>query len=265
MAFQLIERVAVEEEGEGPAVVCVHGLGGSGNTFTPLMPALARHRVIRVDLPGSGRSQRAEGELTIARYVETLLRVCERLQVDRAHWIGHSMGTIVCQHIAADHPKRVAGIALFGPLIAPPEAARAAMKARAAKAREGAAGMQEIAQGLLQAAVSADTRQHLPLALAFVRESLMRQEGEAYARSCEALAGAPAAAVDRIEAPVLLVTGDEDGVAPPQAVRAMADRLHRAASKRVVVLPRCGHWTPIERPEECQRELREFLAAHARS
>jgi pimeloyl-ACP methyl ester carboxylesterase len=139
------------------------------------------------------------------------------------------------------------------------------MKARAAKAREGAAGMQEIAQGLLQAAISADTRARLPLAVAFVRESLMRQEGEAYARSCEALAGAPAAAVERIEAPVLLVTGDEDGVAPPQAVRAMADRLHRAASKRVVVLPRCGHWTPIERHEECQRELREFLAAHARS
>lgn len=265
MAFQLIDRIAVEEEGEGPAIVCVHGLGGSGNTFTPLMPAMARHRVIRVDLPGSGRSQRAEGELSIERYVETLLRVCERLNVARAHWIGHSMGTIVCQHIAADHPKRVAGVALFGPLIAPPDAARAAMKARAAKAREGAAGMQEITQALLQAAISADTRQRLPIAVAFVRESLMRQEGEAYARSCEALAGAQPAAVDRIEAPVLLVTGDEDGVAPPQAVRAMADRLHRAASKRVVVLPRCGHWTPIERHDECQRELREFLAAQART
>jgi pimeloyl-ACP methyl ester carboxylesterase len=63
----------------------------------------------------------------------------------------------------------------------------------------------------------------------------------------------------------LLVTGDEDGVAPPQAVRAMADRLRSARNTRVVVLPRCGHWTPIERPEECQRELREFLTANARS
>jgi pimeloyl-ACP methyl ester carboxylesterase len=79
------------------------------------------------------------------------------------------------------------------------------------------------------------------------------------------LAGAQAAAVERIEAPVLLVTGDEDGVAPPQAVRAMADKLHGAKSTKVVVLSRCGHWTPVERPEECQRELREFLAANARS
>jgi pimeloyl-ACP methyl ester carboxylesterase len=265
MAFQLIDRIAVEDEGEGPAVVCVHGLGGSGNTWTPLMPVLARHRVIRVDLPGSGRSQRAEGTLSIERYVQALLAVCDRLQVPRAHWLGHSMGTIACQHIAALHPKRVASLALFGPLIAPPDAARTAMTARAAKAREGAAGMQEITQALLQGAISADTRQRLPLAVAYVRESLMRQEGDAYARSCEALAGAQAAAVDQIQAPVLLVTGDEDGVAPPQAVRAMAERLHRAASHRVVVLPRCGHWTPIERPEECQRELRDFLSAQARS
>jgi len=265
MGFQLIDRVAVEDEGDGPVVVCVHGLGGSSNTWTPLMPALARHRVVRVDLPGSGRSQGAEGSLTIERYVDVLLGVCARLNITRAHWLGHSMGTIVVQHLAAAHPKLVASVALFGPLIAPPDAARAAMTARAQKAREGTAGMHEITQTLLNAAISADTRQRLPVALAFVRESLMRQDGEAYARSCEALAGAQAAAVERIEAPVLLVTGDEDGVAPPLAVRAMADKLHGARSTRVVVLPRCGHWTPVERPEECQRELREFLATNARS
>ena len=265
MTFQIIDRVAVEEEGEGPAIVCVHGLGGSSNTFTPLLPAMARHRVIRVDLPGSGRSQRAEGELTIERYAATLLAICDRLDVARAHWVGHSMGCIVLQHIAAAQPKRVASLALFGPLIAPPDAARTAIRARAVKAREGAGGMQEIAQALLQGSISADTRERLPVAVAYVRESLLRQEGESYARSCEALAAAQPAAIDRIEAPVLLVTGDEDGVAPPQAVRAMADRLHNAASKRVVVLPRCGHWTPVERPEECQRELRAFLSANARN
>jgi len=262
MSLQLIDRVAVEDEGEGPVAVCVHGLGGSSNTFTPLMPALARHRVLRVDLPGSGRSQRAEGELSIARFVDTLLGLCTRLNVARAHWVGHSLGTIVCQHLAVAQPKLVASLALFGPLITPPDAARTAIRARAAKARaEGAAGMQDITQALLNASLSADTRQRLPLAVAFVRESLMRQDGEHYARTCEALADAVPAAVEKIEAPVLLVTGDEDAVAPPQAVRSMADKLHGARSTRVVVLPRCGHWTPIERPEECQRELREFLAA----
>ena len=262
MALHVFDRVVVEEEGEGDAVVCVHGLGGSSNTFTPLMPALARHRVIRVDLPGSARSSRVEGPLTVERFVETLLSVCNRLGVVRAHWIGHSLGTIVCQHVAVAAPKLVRSMALFGPLIAPPEPARAAIRARASKARaEGIAGMHEITLGLVNAALSADTRQRSPLAVAFVRESLMRQDSDGYARTCEALAEASAAAVDRIEAPVLLVTGDEDGVAPPQAVRAMAEKLHSSKSTRVVVLPKCGHWTPIERPEECVRELRDFLGA----
>ena len=266
MAFQLIDRIAVEDEGEGPAVVCVHGLGGSSNTWTPLMPALARHRVIRVDLPGSGRSQRAEGALSIERYVEALLDVCARLNVTRAHWLGHSMGTIVCQHIAAGASEAGAQRRAVRPA---DRAARCRAHGDAGARREGARRRGRHARDHAGAAATPRSRptraQRLPVAVAFVRESLMRQDGEAYARSCEALAGAQAAAVERIEAPVLLVTGDEDGVAPPQAVRAMADKLHRAASTRVVVLPRCGHWTPIERPEECQRELRDFLATNARS
>ena len=262
MTLHLIDRIAVEDEGQGDAVVCVHGLGGSSNTFTPLMPALVRHRVLRVDLPGSGRSQAAEGPLSIARFVEALAMVCSRLGITHAHFVAHSMGTIVCQHLAVAQPKLVRSLALFGPLAAPTDTARNGIRARAGKARsEGTAGMQDITEALLQGALSNDTRQRLPLALAFVRESLMRQSGEAYARSCEALAEAQAADVSGCRLPVLLVTGDEDGVAPPQGVRSLAERFHGATSARVVVLPRCGHWTPIERPEECARELREFLAA----
>jgi 3-oxoadipate enol-lactonase len=262
MSLHLFERVAVEDEGEGDPVFCIHGLGGSSNTFTPLMPALARHRVLRIDLPGSGRSQRVEGPLSITRFADAVLSVCVRLGIDRAHFVGHSMGAIVCQHIAAAAPGLVRSLALLGPLMALPDAGRAAVRARGAQARSGGLqAMHNITEGLLQAALSSHTREHLPLAVAFVRESLMRQDPVCYANHCDALAGAQAAALDRISAPVLLVTGDEDRVAPPQAVRGMAEKLHAARSTRLVVLPRCGHWTPIERPEECQRELRDFISA----
>jgi 3-oxoadipate enol-lactonase len=262
MSLHLFERVAVEDEGEGDAVVCVHGLGGSSNSFTPLMPVLARHRVLRIDLPGSGRSQSAEGSLSITRFVDAVQSACQRLGVTRAHLVGHSLGTIVCQHLAVAAPALVRSLTLMGPLMAPPDAARSALRARADKARsEGLLGMHAVTHALMQGAVSAHTREQLPLAVAFVRESLMRQDAACYANTCLALADAQAAAVDRITAPVLLITGDEDGVAPPQAVRLMAEKLHSAASTRVVVLPRCGHWTPIERPLECQRELGEFLSA----
>ena len=262
MTLHFIDKVAVEDEGEGDAVVCLHGLGGTSNTWTPLMPALSAYRVIRPDLPGSGRSAQAGGTLSIEKLAECVATICTRLNVSRAHILGHSMGTIVGQHLAVAQPRLVRSLALFGPLIAPPDTARANIRARAEKARsEGARGMHDIALALVNASVSADTRERLPVATAFVRESLMRQDPEAYARSCEALAATTPAAVERIEAPVMLVTGDQDVVAPPQAVRAMAERLAQAKSLRTVILNRCGHWTPVERHEDCMRELRQFLPA----
>ena len=258
----MIDGMAVEVDGEGDAVVLVHGLGGTSNNWTPLMGALMRHRAVRPDLPGSGRSSRVEGALSIERFVDSVKAVCDRLGVARAHFAGHSLGTIVCMHLAARHPALVRSLALFGPLLAPPEAARPNIAARAVKARgEGMAGMQAIADAIVQAATSSDTRANKPVAVALVRESLMRQDPEGYARSCEALAAAQAVDTALIKAPTLLVTGEDDAVAPPQSVRALGDRIGGA---RVVVYPRCGHWTTYERPEECARELRDFLASHAR-
>lgn len=263
MPARFIDKMAVDVDGEGPALVCVHGLGGSTNTWTPLMAAFERHRTVRIDLPGSGRSQRAyalnDGPLTIRSLVDAVLRVCGALGIERAHFAGHSLGTIVCQHLAAAEPQRVASLMLFGPLAAPPEAARAALAQRATRAR--AEGMHPIADALLATALSATTRNTLPLAVAMTRESLLAQDAEGYARSCEALAAAQAAPLDHLRLPVLLVTGDEDAVAPPQSVRALAERLRAAGSEVTVeVLARCGHWTPFERAADCTRLAREFLA-----
>ncbi len=259
MATQFIARIAVEADGEGDAVVCLHGLGGTSNNWTPVMAALDRHRAIRIDLPGSGRSHRVEGPLSIAAYVEAVLSVCERLGVERFHLVAHSLGTIVALHLALREPQRVRSMVLFGPLLCPPDGARSAIRARAEKARsEGVAGMAAIADAIVNGATSADTRRSRPLAVAMVRESLMRQDPEGYARSCEALADAQAVAVNEITAATLLITGEDDTVAPPQSVRAMQERLR---GSRLVVYPRCGHWTTFERPDECTRDLREFLSA----
>lgn len=258
MATQIIETLAVEVEGDGEAIVCVHGLGGTSNNWTPLMPAMKGHRIVRIDLPGSGRSADPVGELSIASMVEAVMSVCRHLGIEKAHFFGHSMGTIVCQHIATRHPERVSGLALFGPLVCPPEAARPNILARADKAAGGPAAMQEIADAIVAAATSRETRAQQPAAVALVRESVMRQSPKGYAQSCQALGNAQAAEIDTISVPTLLITGDQDGVAPAQAVHAMGQRIRNS---RVVVLEGCGHWTTFEKPSECNAELEKFLSA----
>jgi 3-oxoadipate enol-lactonase len=249
----LVERMTVEIEGEGEPVLMVHGLGGTSNTFTPVLAAFARHRTIRFDLPGSGRSHRVDGPLSLELFVDKARLIMERTGVERAHLVAHSMGTIIATHLAASESGRVASLALLGPLLAPPEPARVTIRARATQAREG--NMQPIADALVRASLSAETRALRPAAVAFVRESLMRQDPEGYARTCEALAEMGPADVSRIDCPTLLVTGDEDVVSPPQSVRMMAQKI---VGSRVEVLRGCGHWTPVEKPDDCIDLLNRF-------
>lgn len=259
MATFSIERIVYEVDnapGAGGAVLCIHGLGGSSNTWTALMPALQRQQVIRIDLPGSGRSGGVDGELSIARFVQACLRVLAACKVQRVQVLAHSMGTIVATHLAAAEPARVAALALFGPLFSPPDAARPGLRARAARVgAEGAAGMQAVADTLVQSGTSSETRATRLAAVAFVRESLMRQDPHGYARSAQALADAASADAGRIGCPTLLVTGDQDAVAPPQSVRHMGEKI---AGAQVEVLAGCGHWAPIERPDACIELLRRF-------
>lgn len=259
MPQQLIDRMAVQVDGEGDALVMVHGLGGTCNAWTPIMPVLGRHRVVRPELPGSGRSQQAHalqaGPLTIDRLVAAVLRVCSALRVERAWFAGHSLGTIVCMHLAAQEPAMVRGLALFGALLAPPDPARAGLRQRAGKARTD--GMADIADTIVQGTLSPATRDSQPVAVAAIRESLMGQCPEGYARTCEALAEAQPADVSAIQAPTLLVTGSDDPIAPAQGLRAIATRMPNA---RAEILSRCGHWTMYEKPAECAALLKDFLA-----
>ena len=250
-----VERMAVEIDGDGDAVLMIHGLGGTTNTWTPVLGACARHQRVRLDLPGSGRSWRVEGPLSIEKFVDAAKRALAAAKVDKAHVVAHSMGTIVAAHLAAVEPAMVRSLALFGPLLAPPDQARVSIRARAAKARQE--GMTGIADSLVQASTSNETKQRRHVAVAFVRESLMGQNPDGYARSCEALADAHAADTSAIVCPTLLVTGDEDVVAPPQSVRMMAQKI---SGSRVEVLRGCGHWTPVEKPDECTELLKHFLS-----
>ncbi|MGT2466332.1 alpha/beta fold hydrolase [Mesorhizobium atlanticum] len=102
----------------------IHGLGGTSNMFQPQIAALSGYRIVRVDLPGSGRSSRPIEPLTIEGMSEAVIRAMAGTGVTSAHFVGHSMGTIVCQQIAAMQPALVASLTLFGALAEPAEATR---------------------------------------------------------------------------------------------------------------------------------------------
>lgn len=246
-----------ECKGQGTPVLMVHGLGGTSNTFEPLMGRLGDFMVLRPDLPGCGRSATPDEALTIADMADSLLALLKAQGLTKVHLVGHSMGTLICQRMAIAASAHIASLTLIGALTEPNQAARTGLLARAATARSQ--GMQDIADQIINAALAPRTLADNRAAMAFVRESLMRQCPEGYAKCCEALAAAQLQDVCKISAQTLLLTGDCDPVAPVSMAQQLCDALPNA---RLSVLTDCGHWATLEQPQACASALEAFVRSH---
>jgi pimeloyl-ACP methyl ester carboxylesterase len=113
-------RISLLEAGTGPPVIAIHGLGASKASFLATVAALApRFRVIAIDLPGFGDSDKPVGAPYDARYFATaIVQLLDALGLDRAHLIGNSLGGRVALEVALRTPDRVDRIALLAPSMA---------------------------------------------------------------------------------------------------------------------------------------------------
>ena len=247
-------NLAVEIEGTGPAVLMIHGLGGTSNFYEPQARALAdRFTVIRVDSAGAGRSELAE-PISISNHADDLAAVLDQAGVTSAAVVAHSMGTLVAREMAAKHPDKVTKLVLLGAVAEPADAGRQAQRDRAAVLRDQ--GTVAVAPGIVANALSERTRSEKPEVAAFVRELVMRQDAEGYARNCEALATAQAAEAIASDLPLLLVAGSDDKVGPP----AVSEQLAAAhGSAELQVIDGIGHWTALEAASDVTDLLRKFL------
>jgi 3-oxoadipate enol-lactonase len=250
------KELAVEIDGpeDAPVVLLVHGLGGTSNFYQVQTDALAdRLRVVRFDSAGAGRSPVTDG-ISITGHADDLAAVLDALEVNTAAVVGHSMGTLVVRELAARHPDKVSALVLLGAVREPAEAGRQAQRDRAAVLREK--GTAAVAPGVVANALSDATRQDRPEVAAFVRELVMRQDPEGYARNCEALAAATDPGPVAPGLPLLLITGADDKVGPPEACQELA-RAHGQAT--VEILPGVGHWTALEAAGPVTDLLQKFL------
>ena len=112
--------LAVELVGDGPLLVCVHGLGGSGEDFADHVAALAtRTTVAVVDLRGHGQSDRAE-DYSLDRLARDVVAVADALGAATFRLVGHSMGGMVARRVAVDALGRVDAVVFMSTAAGPP-------------------------------------------------------------------------------------------------------------------------------------------------
>lgn len=116
-------RIHYLDQGQGPTIVMIHGLGGQMQNFShSLLERLTgEFRVILVDRPGSGYSTRPRGaSASLKAQGDTLAAFIHALNLDHPLLVGHSFGGAVALAVALDHPDKVGALGLIAPLTHPP-------------------------------------------------------------------------------------------------------------------------------------------------
>src|SRR5947208_14301266 len=100
-------RVGYRMAGEGPAVVLAHGLALSSATWKYIIPALAEHHtVLAPDLFGHGESAKPRGDYSLGAHASGLRDLMVALGIERATFVGHSLGGGVAMQLAYQFPQR---------------------------------------------------------------------------------------------------------------------------------------------------------------
>ena len=248
--------MATECIGEGEAIVFVHGLGSTSSVWeAQIRHFKSRFKTVRYDLDGSGRSS-PSGELTVQGWVEDLSRLLEFYEVKTAHFVGHSLGTLILQHFAVQHPHKVIDLCLLGTNRSPNEQRRKALADRIKKV--SSEGLNSIVDAVVEGTLSSEILKKKPELAGYVRELLLGQSDSGYLASLHAVMGATAADASQIKCPVLAIYGVEDKVSPQAVAEAFVAELPRG---KMLGVDECGHWHPIEQPAVINAALDKQLKA----
>jgi len=257
-------RVRYLDEGEGPAVVLLHGFASSLDTWEPVRSALRRHhRVLALDLKGFGWTDRPAGDYSPEEQARLVLALMDERGIDRAALVGHSYGASVALAAALEAPERVSRLALYDAWVYEDQLPTFFHWARA----DG------VGEALF--AVFYDQRPDERMSRAFydpdaITESLVETVEASLERpgtKAAALAAVRGMRYDRLEwryprvrVPVLLLWGREDAVTPLEIGERLARELPAAELR---VFPRCGHFPMIEARAASTAALARFLAEEA--
>ena len=246
-------------------LLLLHGFTGDSTTWSDLVACLGPERVVLgVDLVGHGRSPAPEdpAEYTMPAVVASVAATVRAAGVERAHWLGYSMGGRVALHLALAEPSLVQCLILVGASPGIPDpAARAERVAQdvALAAFIRREGIEAFVDRWMAHPLFASQARLGDAHLARMRAQRVGNRPAALARVLEGMGtGAMEPVVDRfgeIQVPVLLAAGAEDAKFS-QLARHMAERLPRA---EMVIVPGAGHAVQVEAPRALAAAVEAFL------
>jgi 3-oxoadipate enol-lactonase len=247
-----------EMHGEGQPLVFIHGLGSSTRDWESQVPEFSKSfKVVAFDLRGHGQSDKPAGPYTMSQYSDDLAGLLRALNITSAHIVGISLGGGIAFQFAIVHPTQVKTMTIVNsaPTLGDPAQVKPEIERRVGIVQQ--MGMRAMGQALAPALFPKP--EHAALRETFIAR-WAENDPPAYMDATRALDGWDVTdKLGSIQIPTLVISADQDYT--PVAVKEAYVKLMPDA--QLVVIADAHHATPIERPQEFNAVLAQFLARHS--
>ena len=270
------DRVAYRDEGNGEALLLIHGMAGSSETWRAVLPRLAKkYRVVAPDLLGHGQSAKPRGDYSLGAFAVWLRDFLDELGITHATIVGHSLGGGVAMQFVYQHPdycRRLVLISSGGlgpdvgsilrllsapgaefvlPIVAPRPVLNVGNKLRS---------------WLSSAGIHSPRGAEIWSSYTSLADRQTRQSFLKTLRSVVDHRGQAVSALNRLklraDLPMMAIWGDSDGIIPVD--HAYAAQKARQDS-RLEVLPGIGHFPQVEAPFEVVDLIEDFVSTADRA
>jgi pimeloyl-ACP methyl ester carboxylesterase len=245
-------------EGQGPAVVLIHGVGARLENWDGVAEILAKHfMVLRYDLRGHGQSTRVPGPYSLPLFADDLRALLDHVGIGKAHIAGHSLGAMVAQMFTLRHGERVDRLALLSGVAGRTEEERERVAARIDLIRSGDAGehfRRSVSRWFSDVFIAAN-----PERIAAYAARNAENDPDCYAAAYRVLALEDLdGELEAISALTLIATGQHDLGSNPR----MSELMHRRIKGSTLrILPGLKHSILIEAPQVVARMFVPFFRA----
>jgi len=241
---------------DGPVVVFSHSLGSSLVMWHPQLEALEpRYRLLRYDTRGHGKSDTPKGPYTLEMMGEDVIALLDALGIGKVHFIGLSMGGMIGQFLAINHPNRLHCLVLCDTSsIFLPEG-QPAIQERIDTARSK--GMEALTEPTMERWFTQSFLTKNPPGLEIIRKQFLATPVEGYVGCSEAIRKLNYLnRLSGINLPTLIIVGEEDPGTPVSAAEAIHERIRNS---KLVIIPSARHLSNVEKPEVFNSALMDFL------
>ncbi|MDP1527035.1 MAG: alpha/beta fold hydrolase [Rhodocyclaceae bacterium] len=249
-------NIHYEISGSGPVVMFAHSLGSDHSIWAAQKSALAgRHTVLAYDLRGHGKTTASPGAYTFDLLAADAIALLDALQIEKASFVGISLGGMIGQAVALAAPQRIDKLVLADTTCAYPPEAQAAWPERIRQI--AASGLEPLVLPTLERWFTAPYRAAHPEVIERIGALIRATPVAGYLGCCHAIAQLDfSARLKTLPMPALVVVGDSDPGIPLPLAQALAVAISGA---QLAVIPGAAHLANIEQADAFNQLLLNFL------